>query len=84
MSAAGKTEPTEPKRYQVVAPCITVRVAAGPGSAVRTKWQLCHLYRNAWLPLDTHPDDIERLLGKRTPGPTGRGGGRPMIVPIET
>jgi hypothetical protein len=87
VSAAGKTPPQVPQedqQYRVTAPCVTVRVANGPGGALRSQWQLCHLYQNAWLPRDTHPDDIKRLLGIRTPGPTGRGGGRPMIVPIET
>ena len=83
MSAAGKAEPQDARRWQVDAPCITIRVANGPGGAVRGSWQLVHLYRGAWVPTDAHPDDVKRLLSKKTPGPDGRGGGRPMLVPIE-
>lgn len=83
MSAAGKAEPQETRRWQVNAPCITIRVANGPGGAVRGSWQLIHLYRNAIVPTDANQDDIKRLLGKRTPGPDGRGGGLPMLVPFE-
>jgi hypothetical protein len=84
VTAAGKAEPPQkPQRYRVNAACITIRVHNGPGGAVRGQWQLIHLYQNAWVPLDAHPDDVQRLLRKRIPGPEGRGGGRPMLEPIE-
>jgi hypothetical protein len=75
-------KPEEPQRYQVTAPCVVVRVPNGPGGAVRSSWQLIHLYQHAWIPVNIHPDDLARLLKTRRPGPTGRGGGGPLIVPV--
>jgi hypothetical protein len=83
VTAARKAEPQETRRYQVNAPCVTIRVRNGPGAAVRGAWQLVHIYQYGLVPSDAHPDDIARLLSKRTPGPDGRGGGRPMLIPIE-
>lgn len=66
------SEDAPPKRYQVCAAYVQVRVPnSGAGYYGRTPWMHRGFNQNAILPPETHPDDIAHLLATTAPGKLG-------------